>query len=158
MSDWLSPNPPRITDPLCFMKNEKLNRLNKNNTPRRKRLKRKNRLESAKKWMLQYTGKNIVKGYSNWFGVDLICSIKELRMNGVIIDENYEKQVLISKESKTSAKRLDSKNTDEHTDSNFVFIAGYTSGGAPYGILHEELFNDEKSNKLSDLNLQPHEK
>jgi hypothetical protein len=85
--------------------------------------------------MLQYTGKNIVKGYSNWFGVDLICSIKELRINGVTIDENYEKQVLISKESRITAKLLDSKDTEEHTDSSLGFIAGYTSGGAPYEML-----------------------
>ena len=95
--------------------------------------------------MLQYTGKNIVKGYSNWFGVDLICSIKELRMNGVIIDKSYEKQVIKSKESKIPAKRLDSNNTHEHTDNDFGFIAGYTSGGAPYGILHEKFFNDESA-------------
>ena len=97
--------------------------------------------------MLQYTGKNIVKGYSNWFGVDLICSIKELRMNGVIIDEQYENKVLKSKESKTSAKILDCKNTVEYADSNFEFIAGYTSGGVPYGILHEKEFNDVNCNK-----------
>jgi len=138
------------------MKNEKLDNLNKNNTPKRKRLKRKNRLESSKKWMTQFTGKNIVKGYSIWFGVDLICSIKELRMNGVKIDEDYEQQVLESMESKKSAKCLDSKKTNEHTDNNFVFIAGYTSGGAPYGILHEEIFSDDYSNKLSDLNFKHH--
>lgn len=126
--------------------------MNKSNTPRRKTLKRKNRLESAKKWMTQYTGKNIVKDYSNWFGVDLICSIKELRMNGVIIDVDYEKQGLESKESKTFAKRLDTKNTDELVDNNFEFIAGYTSGGAPYEIPHEEIFSDEKSNKINGLN------
>ena len=128
---------------------EKLNSLNKNNTPRRKRLKRKLRLESAQNWISRYTGKNIVKGYSNWFGVDLICSIKELRMKGVIIDEDYEKQVIKSMEAKTSTQHINSNITDEHSDINFKFIARNTSGGAPYGILHEEIFSDENGNKLN---------
>ena len=104
--------------------------------------------------MTQYIGKNIVKGYLKWFGVDLIYSIKELRMNGLIIDEDYVKQILEYKESITSVKRLDSKNTEEHIENIFEFIAGYTSGGALYGILHEEIFSNEKSNKLSDLYLK----
>ena len=132
--------------------------MNKNNSPRRKRLKRKPRLESAKNWIPQYTGKNIVKGYSNWFGVDLICSIKELRINGVIIDEYYEKKVIESMKSKTSAKCKDNKSNDEYTDCKFEFIAGYTSGGAPYGILNEEILSDENCNTLNDVNIMPHKK
>lgn len=29
------------------------------------------------------------------------------------------------------------------SDETFAYIAGYTSGGAPYGITHEELAADE---------------
>jgi hypothetical protein len=48
-----------------------------------------------------------------------------------LIDEVFEKQVIKSMEAKTSAKRINSNNIDEHSDNNFKFIAGYTSGGAP---------------------------
>ena len=63
-----------------------------------------------------------------------------------------KKKVIESLKFKTWAKRLDSKNADEDTDDNFVFIAGYTSGGAPYGILNEEIFCAENGNKLNDMN------
>ncbi len=64
-------------------------------------------------------------------------------MKGVIINEVYEKQVIKSMEAKTSAKRINSNNTDEYSDNNFKFIAGYTSGGAPYGIPQEEIVSTE---------------
>ena len=54
----------------------------RNNTPRRNRLNKKQRISIAKKWLISYNGKNIVKGYSNWFGVDLLCAIRELRIVG----------------------------------------------------------------------------
>ena len=124
--------------------------MNKNNTPRRKRLKRENRVKSAINWIPTYKGKNIVKGYSNWFGVDLICAIKELRIQGVIIDHYYEKQVLKSLQITTLAKNKNIKNKKEHSDGNFKFIAGYTSGGAPYGIRHDELPIDQNYLKQND--------
>ena len=43
---------------------------------------------------------NIVKAYSNWFGVDLLCAIRELRIVGQIISEEYEIQVRKSLEDK----------------------------------------------------------
>jgi len=36
------------------------------------------------------------------------------------------------------------------SDENFAFIAGYTSGGAPYGITHDEMTSIEKENNNSD--------
>lgn len=36
-----------------------------NNTPKRKRLSRKQRISMTKNWLKNYNGKNIVKGYSN---------------------------------------------------------------------------------------------
>jgi len=134
--------------------------MNKSSSPRRKRLQRKNRLASAKKWIPSYSGKNIVKGYANWYGVDLLCSIKELRMNGVIIDEGYEIQVIKSMESKISNQRkndknpskLNSSNESEFSDQNFDFIAGYTSGGAPFGMTNVENL-DYENEKLSDKQL-----
>lgn len=61
--------------------------------PRRKRMRRPVRLQAAVKWRAGYGGKNIVRGYARWFGVDLVCAIVELRMLGVAIDTEYEQQV-----------------------------------------------------------------
>ena len=72
----------------------------RNNTPRRKKLNKKQRISIANDWLKSYNGKNIVKGYSNWFGVNLLCAIRELRIAGQIISEEYEIQVRKSVEDK----------------------------------------------------------
>lgn len=46
---------------------------NSNLGPRRKRMRRPARLMAAVKWRAGYGGKNIVRGYARWFGVDLIA-------------------------------------------------------------------------------------
>jgi hypothetical protein len=66
---------------------------NRNLGPRRKRMRRPARLMAAVKWRAGYGGKNIVRGYARWFGVDLICAITELRMLGVAVDPEYEAQL-----------------------------------------------------------------
>ena len=119
---------------------------NKNNrTPRRKRMQRSARLQSAKYWIPTYNGGNIVKGYKKWFSVDLVCAIKELRMLGVTLDEQYVLQALqshehavVNKEKKKAAKKQELDDLLFDSDEHFYFIAGYTSGGCPYGMTWEE--------------------
>ena len=134
--------------------------MKKSNTPRRKRLTRKTRLGLSKEWIVSYDGKNIVRGYAKWYGVDLLCAIKELRINGVTVDEEYENIVKKSIETKTLEKRIIEENgekkltdiQDDYSDSRFAFIAGYTSGGAAYGITHEEMGDYQEENDEIDLN------
>lgn len=64
------------------------------NTP-----KREYRLSSAKNWIKTYEGDNIVWGYSKKYSVDKLCAVKELRMIGVEISEEYEKQLINSMEA-----------------------------------------------------------
>ena len=133
-------------------------KLKNNNTSKRKRRKRKNRLASSKEWIINYSGKNIVKGYAKWYGVDLICAIKELRMNGVEIEVDYENEIKQSIERKKHARQINNKNRnkrkidnqDEFSNDEFAFIAGFTSGGAPYGITHDEMIDIEKEDELND--------
>lgn len=66
---------------------------NRNLGPRRKRMRRPARLQAALKWRSGYGGKNIVRGYARWFGVDLLCAIVELRMLGVAVDAEYEQLI-----------------------------------------------------------------
>jgi len=126
--------------------------------PRRKRMTRRGRLSAARdtRWVEQYKGKNIVAGYANWFAVDPLCAVIELRMLGVTIDAERESRMKAAIEARTTerkrrqelrAPQLEQLPPD--SDETFAFIAGYTSTGAPYGITFEELggeppyFDDE---------------
>lgn len=112
------------------------------NTPKKER-----RLNSAKNWIKTYTGNNLVKGYSKKYSVDKLCAVKELRMIGVDISEEYEKQLINSMEA-LKQQRLSFKKKREvklndlcgfDSDENFAMIIGYTSGGFPYGVTYEEM-------------------
>ena len=126
--------------------------MSKKQTPRRKTLTKNGRFVSAKDWITKYDGKSLISGYAKWFGVDKICAINELKTLGVIIPENIENQIVDSykrrieqrKLAKEKAEVLDIASYD--SDDNFAFIAGYTSGGFPYGLTHEELVKAKMNN------------
>ena len=126
--------------------------MSKKQTPRRKSLTKKRRLDSAKYWIIKYDGKNLISGYAKWFGVDKICAINELKTLGVIIPENLENQIVESLKRRIEQRKLAKEKAEDlditvnDSDYNFAFIAGYTSGGFPYGLTHEELENAELDN------------
>ena len=102
---------------------------------------------------------DIVKGYSKWFGVNSICAIKELRNKGVAITEEYEHKIRQIEAAKKVARQKNKKNRaknklerqTEFSDAQFVFIVGYTSGDAAYGVTHEEMeiqLQEEKAEKI----------
>ncbi|MHB8862415.1 MAG: hypothetical protein ACYC6N_08425 [Pirellulaceae bacterium] len=117
--------------------------------PRRLRMTRAGRLQSARttRWVANYPGKNIVRGYHKWFGVDLLCAIAELRLLGVTVDRAYELQVrqtvdgLAAYRQRKRLKRasVDSLESATDCDGRFAYIAGYTAGGMPFGVTWEEL-------------------
>ncbi len=108
---------------------------------------RNRRLSLGRSWIKTYTGKNLVKGYSKKYCVGKLCAVKELRMLGVEVSEEYEKQLVISMEASIKQKQLLKKRREEKlnsmcgfdSDENFAMILGYTSGGFPYGVTHEEM-------------------
>lgn len=110
-------------------------------------LKREHRLRSAKDWLKTYSGNNVVKGYSKKYSVNKFCAIKELRMIGIEISEEYERQLINSMEAlKQQRLSFKKKREDEinascgfESDENFAIIIGYTSGGFSYGVTHEEM-------------------
>jgi hypothetical protein len=113
----------------------------------RKAPKRESRLRSAKEWIKAYSGNNRVKAYSKKYSVDKLCAVKELRIIGVEISEEYENQLRKSLES-LKQQRLSFKKKRENelnalseleSDENFAIILGYTSGGFPYRVKHEEM-------------------
>jgi hypothetical protein len=105
--------------------------------PRRKRMERAGRLRSARKWLASYDGKNVVRGYARWFGVDLLCAARELPLLGVKIDPDYVKQLqaTVSNRRRKKPKAVDdSPHGFGHSDEHFSLIIGYTSGGMPFGV------------------------
>ncbi len=117
--------------------------------PRRKRMCKPARLESARAthWVENYTGKNIVRGYRNWYGVDEMAAVIELRELGVPIPAERETALRekAARRSVTAAGRKQREKKSEwieeypDSDDTFAFIAGYTSAGFPYGTTWEEL-------------------
>jgi len=115
--------------------------------PRHKRLSRDGRLNAAKQWLSEYEGKNIVKGYSRHFAVNSLCAVAELEMLGLTFDAAYIEQLKKAEEQRAiqNQRRRELKKEKEletlypESDENFYYIAGYTSGGAPYGITWEEM-------------------
>lgn len=106
----------------------------------RKTKNRAQRLQSAQLWMLKYEGKNIVKGYRKQFGVDILCAITELQILGITFTDEYINSVKKTIEA-DKIKRRENKREKlacADSDDTFYYIAGYTSGGAPYGLTWEE--------------------
>ena len=76
-----------------------------NLSPRQKRMKRPQRLESAKSWLETYEGNKVVKAYRKRYGVNFECVFTELEMLGVLIDPDYKERVLQSVAAQAAAKR-----------------------------------------------------
>ena len=68
--------------------------------PRRKRMRRPARLEAARRWLETFDGKNVIRGYARWFGVDLGCALKELPMLGVKLDPVYVERLKVTLENR----------------------------------------------------------
>jgi len=110
----------------------------------RKNLSRAKRLASAKKWVGSYRGHIVVRGYKKWFGVTDLCAVLGLRMLGVDVPDARLEQARRDEPSRAAgnARRKERRaRMADHgeRDETFAFIAGYTEGGAPYGITWEEM-------------------
>lgn len=105
------------------------------------------RLQSAERWIPTYSGKSIIRGYRKHYGVDWLCAIKELEMLGVPLDKdrverlkkNVEGQIRAKQRAKLERKERELQALWEDSDDTFAYIAGYTPGGAPFGITWEEM-------------------
>jgi hypothetical protein len=123
------------------------------------------RVTAAKgtRWVEQYKGKNIIAGYANWFGVDPHCAVIELRMLGVTIAGERENQIKATIEARAMARKrrrelraqAEPEQLPLDSDDTFAFIAGYTSGGAPYGITFEELGGEPLYLDDDDAEIEP---
>ena len=93
------------------------------------------RLRKGKQWLLTYTGspKKMNKHYRERFHVDAVTAAKDLQELGV----NYTQEQLDQIKRAEERERLTELYKD--CDGRFAFIAGYTDGGAPYGVMWEEV-------------------
>ena len=120
-------------------------------TPRTKRMKQFQRLHSASHWLKTYNGKSLVRGYSKRYGIDKLCAIRELRMLGVEISEEYENNLRRSLQQLWDQRRLRKQKREQQnsvpayeSDEYQAIIIGYTEGGASYGITWEEMEEIER--------------
>jgi hypothetical protein len=120
--------------------------------PRHKRMKRPARLQAARVWLAKYPGKNVVKAYRKHFAVDILCALIELPRLGIKLDPEYVERVRSSEQSRIEARRRERERKkaaatpaefDEDSDETFAYIAGYTTGGVPFGITWEEMVERE---------------
>jgi hypothetical protein len=108
-------------------------------------LKRGLRLLKAKQWLLTYDGveRGIVRHYRDKFKVDIRAAIRDLMELGHEFPPGYTEAVLHGEEQRLRQKALKKQEESDmgelFQDDRFYFIAGYTSGGAPYGVTWEEM-------------------
>ncbi len=56
---------------------------------------RSSRIQSEPRWIKNYFDRNIVKVYAKWFGVDLLCAIKELGMLQVKLNKDDDRNAFV---------------------------------------------------------------
>jgi hypothetical protein len=117
---------------------------NNNSKARRKRWTRGQRLEAAKKWIPTCRDPNLVRRYRKWFGVTALCAVLELRELGVDIPDARLEEARRNERDRAAynARRKQKRARPQpirESDETFAFIAGYTEGGAPYGVTWEEM-------------------
>lgn len=113
----------------------------------------------AEKWVAEYDGTpyggDIIKAYRKKFAVDRMKAVAELQMLGVSLTEeqierekaairtyqNIQRAKKAKRKKSREQKRIQKDNPVFHEDQDdtFYYIAGYTSGGAPYGVTWEEM-------------------
>lgn len=105
----------------------------------------------AQKWLMQLENNediDIIKCYRKKFAVDRFKAVKELQSLGVVLTreqiekekkavERHRQNQIRKKQQKQKEKEMTSLMLDQ--DENFYYIAGYTSGGAAYGVTWQEM-------------------
>ena len=109
------------------------------------------RIARARNWLPTFEGTKVVRAYRKKFCVDTVCAIRELQEIGYEFKPGYVDTLLKLEaarieqlKAKKAEKRLaeEKRITEEHDDwqdDTFYYIAGYTSGGAPFGLTWEEM-------------------
>ena len=125
----------------------------------KKAMKFADRKAKAEKWVAEFDGTpyggDIIKAYRKKFAVGRMKAVAELQMLRVSLTKEQidrEKAAVkayqdIQRAKKAKRKKIreqkriqkDNPIFHEDQDDIFYYIAGYTSGGAPYGVTWEEM-------------------
>jgi hypothetical protein len=115
--------------------------------PRTLRMNRSGRLRSGRHWRGAQAGRaavQIARSYRKRYGVDWPCAVQELSMLGIRLEPDWLGKLHRSLKGnlRTRQKRREKLETeaeyDSDSDEHFAYIAGYTAGGAAYGLTWEE--------------------
>lgn len=137
-------------------KNWLVNEMSKrsNRKSKQKEMSFQQRKPKAIKWIAEFDESqgNIIKRYRKKFKVDRLKAVDELQKLGVKLTQEQidkEKKIVelqkkqeLNKKKKRRNQKLQKKQQetfDDFQDDQFFFIAGYTSGGAPYGVTWAEM-------------------
>lgn len=130
---------PHVAERAAVMPKKKLNKTQR----------REERLRKARQWLTTYQGspKKIVKHYRERFHLDINCAISDLQAIGVEFTQEYLDAVKRSEQARLEQRRMkrERRMMEQLPDSDdwFAFIAGYTSGGAAYGLTWEDVGIDQ---------------
>jgi hypothetical protein len=117
------------------------------------------RKAKAEKWVAEYDGTpyggDIIKAYRKKFAVDRMKAVAELQMLGVSLTkeqidrektavkayQEIQKAKMAKRKRLREQRKMQKSDIADYTeqDDRFYYIAGYTSGGAPYGVTWEEM-------------------
>ena len=104
------------------------------------------RLRKARQWVLTYEGSHIVRAYRKRFKVDYTCALNDLEAIGALGPEKLAtmrqaEQIRLDQRRREQEAKAAQAFHDRYPDSDdtFFYIAGYTSGGAPYGVTWAEM-------------------
>ena len=115
-----------------------------------KEQRREARLRKGAQWLTTYQGtpKHMLKHYRERFHVDSVTASKDLKALGVNYTQEQLDTIRRNEEERIRQKHLQKAKKEQERlselygdtcDDHFAFIAGYTSGGAPYGSTWEEM-------------------
>jgi RimJ/RimL family protein N-acetyltransferase len=136
---------------------------NKKNKSRARTQKKESRIAQARNWLPSYEGTKVVRAYRKKFHVDTICAVRELQEIGYEFPPGYVDKLLKSEaarieqhKAKKEEKRLSQlfEEYNDWQDDRFFYIAGYTSGGAPYGVTWEEMGLEPYENEFDDEDIE----
>ena len=104
------------------------------------------RIRMARPWLPTYTGTHLVRAYREKFKVAVTTAINDLAEIGALTPEQADaKRQAEQKRQEHLRREREAKKQQSlydrfpDSDDRFFYIAGYTSGGAPYGVTWEEM-------------------
>lgn len=104
------------------------------------------RLRKARQWILTYEGQHIVRAYRKRFHLDYTCALHDLEAVGALSPEKLAnlkaaEEIRLQKKREERERKAEQAFYEPSSDSDdtFFFIAGYTSGGAHYGVTWQEM-------------------